>query len=43
LQAASGTLASPVIRPGCGGIAVHGEQVEERADPKSFLGGVLDQ
>jgi hypothetical protein len=31
--------ASPVIRPGCGGIAVRGEQVEKRADPKSFLGG----
>jgi hypothetical protein len=35
--------ASPVIRPGCGGIAVRGEQVEKRADPKSFLGGVPEQ
>src|SRR5690348_7335907 len=38
-----GTLASPVIGPGCGGIAVGGEQVEERADPVSFLGGVPEQ
>src|SRR5580704_17871323 len=35
--------ASAVIRPGCGGIAVRGEQVEERADPKSLLGGVAEQ
>ena len=34
---------SPVIRPGCGGTAVRGEQVEERADPESFLGGVPEQ
>jgi hypothetical protein len=35
--------ASPVIGPGSGGIAVRGEQVEERADPKPFLGGVPEQ
>jgi hypothetical protein len=31
------------MRPVCGGIAVRGEQVEERADPVSFLGGVPEQ
>src|SRR6266542_2966227 len=43
LQTAADTHPHPVIRPGCGGIAVRGEQVEERADPKSFLGGVPEQ
>ena len=30
-------------RAGCGGLAVRGEQVEERADPEAFLGGVPEQ